>query len=144
MIDPLFLLSIAGVVAAVSWVGARERRALLASRKRLLDRCRPLFDRASITYAHDGFPRLTGSWHKAPVILQLFPDTLTPRRFPQLWLSLTRPPVMTGAPVLDILVRPTGAEAYAFDASGLDRFEARPVFRVKVSFAAKARAPSVS
>lgn len=126
MLDPLFMVTLAGAAGAVSWVAARERHALLASRTALLDRCKTLLERPDLTHSHDGFPRLTGEWRKAPAILSLFPDTLTPRRFPQLWLSLTRPPVGADVPVLDILVRPTGSEAYAFDAAGLDRFEAPP------------------
>lgn len=119
------LLAVCGsAVAAVSWVAARERRALMAARKGLFDRCVTMIEGASLTHSHDGFPRLSGTWQRAPAILSLFPDTLTPRRFPQLWLSLTRPPVMLDAPLLDILVRPTGGEAYAFAAEGLDRFEA--------------------
>lgn len=123
MADPLTLVGIAGSAAAVAFVAARERRALLAARGGLLSECAGLFSSAQVSHSHDGFPKLRGTWKGAPAIVTLFPDTLTARRLPQLWLSLTRPPVCDGAPVLDILVRPTGAEAYAFAASGLDRFE---------------------
>ena len=123
MADPLTWVGVAGSAVAVAFVAARERRALLAARASLLDDCAELFLGAQVSHSHDGFPQLRGAWQGAPAIVTLFPDTLTARRLPQLWLSLTQPPVFEGAPTLDILVRPTGAEAYAFDANGLDRFE---------------------
>ena len=100
-------------VAILVWVARREHAAVLAGRGAVLDACSPLFDESSLTLGVDGFPRLEGAIAGHRLILEVIPDTMTVRRLPQLWLSVTlvkRLPLDSG---FAVLVRPTGAEFYS-------------------------------
>lgn len=68
---------------------------------------------SQIAHGGDGFPRLTGRHHRFKAEVALIPDTMTIRRLPQLWLSVTikaRLPVESG---LAVLVRPSGNDFYS-------------------------------
>jgi hypothetical protein len=99
--------------ATLFWVARRERARIRASRAGLLDRCRPLFEAATLSHNEDGFPRLDGVIAGRRVVLDLVPDSLTLRRLPQLWLSLTLLEPLPEDASFGVLVRPTGSEFYA-------------------------------
>jgi hypothetical protein len=108
----LAALLLCGAVA-LGWVARRERRAIRKSRGSTFDQVTPLFDKASLSCSGDGFPTLTGIIAGHCLRLELIPDTLTLRRLPQLWLSLTifEPlPLQAG---FGVLARACGAEDYA-------------------------------
>lgn len=109
----LSLLLAAGSVAAIAAVGYRDHRAALTARRRLLDDCAGALDRAHLSFAADGFPRLEGSHRGRGVRIDLVPDTMTIRRLPQLWLSTTMLDANAGLPGLAVLVRPAGTEFYS-------------------------------
>lgn len=100
----------AAVVAAVGW---REHRQLRLSRRSLLDTCADVLDDGRIEHGADDFPRLTGHWHRRLIRAELVPDTMTIRRLPQLWLSLTVIESLPIASALAILVRPSGNDFYS-------------------------------
>ncbi|MGJ4857922.1 hypothetical protein AB4037_07545 [Labrys sp. KB_33_2] len=108
-----FLIIIVAGLAGLFWLVNRERSALWRRRKALLADCRPLFERAEQVDGVAGFPRLAGEIAGRRVVVELLPDTMTLRRLPQLWLSLT---VMTPLPdgaAFGALARPSGSEFYA-------------------------------
>lgn len=98
--------------AAVVIMAVREHRNLRASRRNLLDRCRGILQQDGLRHESDDFPRLTGRWQGRRVDVQLIPDTMTIRRLPQLWMSVTWfvPSLQTGA--FAALVRHSGYEFY--------------------------------
>jgi hypothetical protein len=66
-----------------------------------------------ISLGSDGFPRLDGAHNGHRVRAELIPDTMTIRRLPQLWLSMT---LLARLPVeasFAVLVRPSGADFYS-------------------------------
>lgn len=99
--------------ALLTLVARRERRRILAVRRGLLDGCRPLFEEARLTHGHDGFPVLEGRVGGARIHVALISDTMTIRRLPQLWLSVTRLEPIAVASGLAVLARPTGAEFFS-------------------------------
>ena len=99
----------AGVLAAVSLI--RDHRRASRDKAAILEGCIGLFDGASVTTAPDGFPRLTGLFAGRRAVLALVPDTMTIRRLPQLWLSITLAS-RAAAPTLSILARPRGNEFF--------------------------------
>jgi hypothetical protein len=80
-----------------------------------------VLDRARITHGGDDFPRLVGSHGGRAIHVDLVPDTMTIRRLPQLWLSVTMLDARPALPGLSVLVRQTGNEFYALT----DDFERR-------------------
>jgi hypothetical protein len=68
---------------------------------------------ARIAHGSDGFPRLDGVHKGHRIRAELIPDTMTIRRLPQLWLSVT---LLARLPVeasFAVLVRPSGADFYS-------------------------------
>lgn len=109
----LLLAVLAAGLAGLLWLAHRERSALWRQRRAMLADCQPLFERSEQTDGVAGFPRLAGEVAGRPVVVELLPDTMTLRRLPQLWLSLT---VMTQLPdgaAFGVLARPNGSEFYA-------------------------------
>lgn len=126
------LAAIALGLALLAWFQRRERAALWARRGAILADCLPLVDSGTIGVGRDGFPCLAGLIAGRQVRADVLPDTLTLRRLPQLWLSLT---ILTSLPqraCLGVLVRPSGAEFYARTPDLPLRFEAPAGFPSEV------------
>ena len=106
----LLALSGAGAVGALA---AREHRSVRAARHCLLDPTADALDGAEIRHRRDGFPRLVG-WHRGRrAHVELIPDTMVPRRLPQLWVSVTVMDELVDVPSLAVLIRPAGYEFYS-------------------------------
>ena len=102
-----------GGTGAVSALAAREHRLVRAARHCLLDLCIKTLDGAKISHRQDGFPRLVG-WHRGRrAHVELIPDTMVPRRLPQLWVSVTVMDELIDVPSLAVLIRPAGYEFYS-------------------------------
>ncbi|MBR2535833.1 MAG: hypothetical protein IKE66_07145 [Hyphomicrobium sp.] len=106
------ILLVVGSITVV-WMAMRDHGALRASRRGILDACRPLLDDARITHGGDDFPSLHGMRDTRRVHAALIPDTMTIRRLPQLWLSLTYFEKRPQSPEFAVLVRPAGTEFYS-------------------------------
>lgn len=117
------LAALAGlvIVAGLSW---RDHIAERAVRRTLLDDCSPLLDQSGVQHGGDDFPRLDGVHLGQRVRAELIADTMTIRRLPQLWLSLTRLEARPGLPEFAILVRPAGTEFYSLTANYDHRLDA--------------------
>jgi hypothetical protein len=100
-------------ISATCVVGLREHRKLRTARQALLDSCRGVLTKATLHHGGDGFPRLDGYRNGHFVRVELFPDSMTIRRLPQLWLKLTRIEVRDGLPEFSVLIRPSGTEFYS-------------------------------
>lgn len=102
----------------------RDHGALRASRRGILDACKPLLDDARITHGGDDFPSLHGTRRDGRrVHAALVPDTMTIRRLPQLWLSLTHFESRPQSPEYAVLVRPAGTEFYSLTSQYDHRLE---------------------
>jgi hypothetical protein len=99
-----------GVILALS---ARERARARQARAGIFQDCLGLLDEAAVTIGEDGFPRLHGRIAGRRVRIDAIPDTLTLRRLPQLWLSVTLEGRIDGRAAFGLLLRSTGAEPYA-------------------------------
>lgn len=103
-------LAMAVVVVALA---ARDHRRTRAARWALLEQCRPLLTDGRITFGGDGFPRLEGLYGDHRVVSELIADTMTVKRLPQLWHSLS---ILYGLPLsssFSVLVRPSGNDFYS-------------------------------
>lgn len=110
-----FLLFCLLGVAALVALARKELRDDLRRRARLLDAAAGLLDDASVTVGGDGYPRLDGTYEGGSRIsLEVVPDSLVPRRLPQLWLKLTLlAPEASSRPSIGVLARPVGTEFYS-------------------------------
>ena len=110
----LLLLCMLGV-AVVAALARKELRNDLRQRSALLDAAAGLLENPSVTVGGDGYPRLQGTCsggHR--VSLEVVPDSLVPRRLPQLWLQLTLlKPEAAPRPSIGVLARPIGTEFYS-------------------------------
>jgi hypothetical protein len=102
-----------GVVGAVGALAAREHSLARSARHSLLDRCRHVLDDVEVRQGRDGFPSLVGRYRGRRVHVELIPDTMVPRRLPQLWISVTLLDQLTDVPSLAVMVRPAGYEFYS-------------------------------
>ncbi|MEZ5926687.1 MAG: hypothetical protein R3D57_20150 [Hyphomicrobiaceae bacterium] len=100
-------------IVLVAYLARRDHHRRLAERKALLDGAREVLDDADISLGRDGFPRLDGWWRGRRARVELIPDTLTIRRLPQLWLSVTLAAPDEARTPFAALVRHGGAEFYA-------------------------------
>lgn len=91
----------------------RDHSALRNSRRGILDACKSTIDGARLTHGGDDFPNLHGLWRGRRVHAAIIPDTMTIRRLPQLWLSLTYFEERPNLPEFAVLVRPAGTEFYS-------------------------------
>ncbi|GLS23236.1 hypothetical protein GCM10007874_62560 [Labrys miyagiensis] len=107
------LVFVATGLALLVWLQRRERTAIWRKRRDIFADCLPLLDAGAITLGRDGFPCLTGRIAGRQIRAELLPDTLTIRRLPQLWLSLTILTPLPATSSLGVLVRPSGSEFYA-------------------------------
>lgn len=108
-----FLALLGAGLAGLLWLVNRERSALWRRRQAVLADCQQLFERAERVDGVAGFPRLTGEIAGRPVVVEMLPDTMTLRRLPQLWLSLTVMMPLPGGAAFGVLARPNGSEFYA-------------------------------
>jgi hypothetical protein len=99
--------------ATLAVLARREGRSRSACSLALFDDCRGLFETCRIVPGADGFPYLDGMLAGRPVRLALIPDTLTLKRLPQLWLSVTLRQALPLEADLAILARPNGAEFFS-------------------------------
>lgn len=123
MSNSLIYLIAVPAFAAVIAMAVREHRRLRASRRGLLTDCAGVLDAGVLTHGGDDFPSLSGSWRGKPVHVRLIPDTLTIRRLPQLWLSVTWLAPMPRAGAFAALQRHSGYEFYGLTASFEQRLE---------------------
>jgi hypothetical protein len=114
MTDALLLwLALACGAAVLGWrwrVGAAAR---LAQRGRLLEAAGGLIQIDSTRRLASGFMRVEGQDGEARVILNPILDTLSARKLPVLWLSLTRiePLPVTGS--FNVMMRPSSTEVFS-------------------------------
>ncbi len=104
-------------MGVVPLVALREGRRLRRARVALLDPSRQLLQPSRITWSGAGYPQLEGRYSGRRVIAALVPDTMTIRRLPQLWLSLTLAVPLPIQAAFAALVRPTGNEFYSLTSS---------------------------
>jgi hypothetical protein len=98
------------LIGPVAW---RDHKNLRDARRRLLDGCSSILADSNLTFGGDGFPRLRGRVGSRAVQVDLIPDTMTIRRLPQLWLSVT---LLDRLPIeadVAVLVRPSGCDFYS-------------------------------
>jgi hypothetical protein len=102
-------------VAALAMLARQELRNDLRQRATMLDAAASVLDDSSVTIGSDGYPRLSGTFEGGSRIsLEIVPDSLVPRRLPQLWLRLTlRAPETVPRPSIGVLARPIGTEFYS-------------------------------
>jgi hypothetical protein len=123
------LLSIASIfvgvlgLALIGFMARRDHAAQREKRRDLLDQSAGLLERSSISHCGDGFPNLEGRHLGHYVRAELIPDTMTIKRLPQLWLSLSRIEPRPGNSEFAILVRPSGTEFYSLTTGYEHRLE---------------------
>lgn len=110
-------------MATVIWMAIRDHGALRASRRGILDACEARLDGAYVTHGGDDFPSLHGNRNGRRIHAALVPDTMTIRRLPQLWLSLTSFEDRPRSPEFAMLVRPAGTEFYSLTSQYHQRLE---------------------
>ena len=125
------VLLVVGLVT-VSWIAIRDHGALRTSRSKLFDECAALLDQSQVRRGGDDFPSVDGSWRGFLVHANLIPDTMTIRRLPQLWLSLTRFEARPGLAEFAVLVRPSGTEFYSLTSQFDQRLKTPPGFPSEV------------
>ena len=110
-----FLLFCLLGVAAIAALARKELRNDLRERGTLLDAAAGLLGDPRVTVEIDGYPRLNGTYDGGNRIsLEVVPDSLVPRRLPQLWLRLTLlAPEVASRPSIGVLARPVGTEFYS-------------------------------
>ena len=110
-----FLLFCVAGVAAIAALARKELRNDLQQRGTLLDAAAGLLENPSVTVGGDGYPQLVGTCGDGhQVSLEVVPDSLVPRRLPQLWLKLTLlKPEAAPRPSIGVLARPVGTEFYS-------------------------------
>lgn len=125
-LELVFAASAAGT-AAVTWLAHRERQTIRSSRRLILDPVVSLFDNPHVTADGAGIPKLEGRYCGLDLKLDLIPDTMTIKRLPQLWLSVT---AIQPMPIADagiaILIRPSGADFYSLTEKMSERFDPPP------------------
>jgi hypothetical protein len=89
---------------------ATHVRRVGTERRAILGRVQDVLDESSLTQQGIDYPVLTGRYRGAPVTVALIVDTVTLRRLPTLWLSVTRrQPLPLSGPV-DMLLRPSATD----------------------------------
>ncbi|MEQ1715266.1 MAG: hypothetical protein ABL907_04655 [Hyphomicrobium sp.] len=112
-LELLYSAGAAGTTA-LALLARHERRLIKARRQLILDGVSSLFLAPTLTTDGAGFPKIEGVYGGRQLMLDLIPDTMTIRRLPQLWLSVTALTSIDAADAgLAILVRPSGADFYS-------------------------------
>lgn len=117
-----YLISVPAFAAVVT-MAVHEHRKLRANRRDLLDACHGVLDNDAIRHASDDFPSLAGQWRGHRTDVRLIPDTMTIRRLPQLWLSVTWLAPMPRWGAFAALVRHSGYEFYGLTSQFEQRLE---------------------
>jgi hypothetical protein len=110
--NSLAYLIVVPAFASIIIMAVREHRRVRACRRGLLQDCARVLEAGAIAHGGDDFPSLSGSWRARPVEVRLIPDTMTIRRLPQLWLSVTWLAPIPRRAAFSALVRHTGYEFY--------------------------------
>ncbi|MCB1485417.1 MAG: hypothetical protein KDJ17_11050 [Hyphomicrobiaceae bacterium] len=109
----LFAAGAAGVTA-LALLARHERLLVKARRQNVLEPVRDLFDDATFETDGAGIPRIEGRYRGRRLKLDLIPDTMTVKRLPQLWLSITAlKPTKIADAGLVVLIRPSGNDYYS-------------------------------
>lgn len=109
----LALLCATGLLLAVlSFRNMRAARARRLARAGYFDRCQDLLKDNLTGRDGTGFARLSGRFGGQVFHLRAVPDTLTFRKLPALWVTVTLPAPLPVAADLDVLVRPIGTEPF--------------------------------
>ncbi len=110
--------------AALAWLAHRERQTIRGRRRLIFDPVVSLFDAPHVTTDGAGIPKLAGRYRGLDLKLDLIPDTMTIKRLPQLWLSITalQPLAIANAGVA-ILIRPSGADFYSLTEKMAERLD---------------------
>ncbi|MGE0053814.1 MAG: hypothetical protein AB7S74_06355 [Hyphomicrobium sp.] len=109
----LFAAGAAGVTA-LALLARHERLLVKARRQNILEPVRELFDDATFETDGAGIPRIEGLYRARRFKLDLIPDTMTVKRLPQLWLSITAlKPTNIADAGLVVLIRPSGNDYYS-------------------------------
>lgn len=113
--NPLALLAAATLLIALwlAWSTYSASRRRRAARSGFFTGVAPLFDSFTTRIEPTGFPRVRAASGGHTFDLQAIPDSLTFRKLPTLWVMLTLPEVLPVAATLNIMVRPTGQEAFS-------------------------------
>jgi hypothetical protein len=83
----------------------------------LLDSCCGVLEEPVLSLGGDEFPKLAGRHRGRRVHAELIPDTMTIKRLPQLWLSVTLLQRLPGISSFAVLVRPSGNDFYSLTES---------------------------
>lgn len=125
-LELVFAASAAGTTA-LAWLAHRERQTIRARRRVIFDPVVALFDDPHVTTDGAGIPKLEGRYRGLDLKFDLIPDTMTIKRLPQLWISVT---AIQPLPIADagiaILIRPSGADFYSLTERMSERFDPPP------------------
>jgi hypothetical protein len=110
-------------LALIAFMGMRDHAKLREKRRDLLDQSAGLLERGSLNHGSDGFPSLEGRHLGRYVRAEFIPDTMTIKRLPQLWLSLSRLESRPENSEFAVLVRPSGTEFYSLTTGYEHRLE---------------------
>lgn len=122
-LELVFAASAAGT-AAVAWLAHRERQTIRGSRRLILEPVLALFDDPHVSTDGAGIPKLEGRYRDLDLKLELIPDTMTIKRLPQLWLSVTAiKPLPIANAGIAILIRPSGADFYSLTEKMTERLD---------------------
>ncbi len=101
-------------VTALALLARHERLLVKARRQIILEPVRTLFHDAHLTSDGAGFPRIDGLYGGRRLKLEVIPDTMTVKRLPQLWLSVTAlKPINVNNAGFAVLIRPSGNDYYS-------------------------------
>lgn len=117
------LIAATGMVTVIA-LARREHRRRRAQHSAILDPVAGAFERSQMSVDATGLPRLEGMYRGQQLRLDVIPDTMTIRRLPQLWLSITSIQALPLAQAgLAVLVRPSGADYYSLTDRMAERFD---------------------
>ncbi|GFO83094.1 MAG: hypothetical protein A49_27210 [Methyloceanibacter sp.] len=90
-----------------------EQRAVRARRAAFFNDCWTVLDDPKLALDVFGYPSIAGTYEGEPIRADVVVDCMGLRKLPCLWVRVTlEAPVATGA-VLDIMMRPSGAEFFS-------------------------------
>jgi hypothetical protein len=111
-------------LAYIAWLSTRANARIRAARRALFDQAKSVVDDAELSFGADDLPRLSGRHRGRKVLADLIPDTMTIRRLPQLWLSVTLLDKMPGVRGFTMVVRYAGTEFYSLINSFTEQLDA--------------------
>ncbi|ODR99976.1 hypothetical protein AUC68_02395 [Methyloceanibacter methanicus] len=106
------ITAVAGV-AILTYRYREHRNAVRARRAAFFDDCWTVLDDPKLALDAFGYPSLSGTYEGEPIRADVIVDCMGLRKLPSLWLRVTlAAPVRVGA-VLDVMMRPSGAEFFS-------------------------------